>query len=159
MTRRRTALAAAAALGAAAFLAGCGGDGSGVTVQPDENTVSVSTSEGSAVITGEQDGKLPTGWPEEIAIPEGGTITGGVAVTTPGQEGWTAAVEYPDTSAADVAAQLTSTLKGAGYTAEGTVTTGEGSMLVFKGDTYVVTAIISAEGSGSKAAFTIGRET
>ena len=159
MTSRRT-VTALTTLGLAAVLAvaGCGGDDGGVTVDPGNDTVKVETSDGTAVVTGGDDGTLPEGWPEEVALPEGGNVTGGVAVTTPGQEGWTAALEYPDTSAEDVAAALTSSLESAGFTSEGTVTTAEGSMLVFKSSTYAVTAIVSAEGSGSTAAITVGRE-
>lgn len=164
MTDMRTKVAGAvAALILGIGLAGCGGgdetvvatDDGTVSVDQDENRIEIETDEGSATITGQGSGELPDGWPSEVAVPEGATITGGMAMTGQDQKGWTASLSFPDASAKDVMAQFASSLEDAGFTTEGTYSSEDSSVSSFTSDSYQVSVLVAAEGSGSIATVTV----
>ncbi len=157
--RRRTTAVAAATLMAVGglVLAGCSGsdgdatiitDDGTVSVQQDDEKIEVTTSEGSVTINGESDGELPAGWPAEVPVPAGGQVQVGVVLDGTGEQGWTATIFYPDTSAAQVAAEVTSLLVGQGFEATVTSTTGAGGMSAFEGPGYAVTTLVSEVDSG-----------
>ena len=49
-----------------------------------------------------------------IAVPEGGTVVSGAAVSSEGTEGWSASISYPDSSVAEVADEVRRCLDMAG---------------------------------------------
>ncbi len=149
---------------AALGLAGCGGDGTTittddatVTLNEDDNQIEVQSSDGTTTVTGSE-GKLPDGWPSQIQIPAGGTISGAVAVTSEGKEGWTLSVTYPDTAPADLTDTVSNSLKGAGLASKGSFTTDEGSMTSWEGDGLIVTALVGKEDSGSTLVLSVSNQ-
>ncbi len=174
MSGRRGRAATTSAAVALAFLgfglAGCGGgDGDAtivtddgtvkVDVDPDsdEGTIKIESSEGSMTITGEGGGELPEGWPSEIQVPEGGTVTSALALTGEDQ-GWTASLTYADKSTEDLAAEVKSNLESAGFTLEGEFTSGEGAMGTYSGNGYAVTAMVGQEDEGATLLMTVAKE-
>ena len=96
MIGRRGRAATTSAAVALAFLgfglAGCGGGDGETTIVTDDGTVKVDqnqdegkikieSSDGSMTITGEGGGELPEGWPSEVQVPEGGSVTAAMALT------------------------------------------------------------------------------
>jgi hypothetical protein len=171
-THSRLAKASAAvALAVLGFgLGGCGGgdgdttivtdDGTvKVDVDPDgdEGTIKIESSDGSMTITGDGGGELPEGWPSEIQVPEGGTVTSALALTGE-EQGWTASLTYPDMSSQDLAAEVKSNLESAGFTLEGEFTSGEGAMGTYSGKGYAVTAMVGQEDNGATLLMTIAKE-
>lgn len=161
---------AAVALALLGFgLGGCGGgdgeativtDDGTVKVDPNEGdgTITIESSEGSMTITGEEGGELPEGWPSEVQVPGGGTITSAIAMDSDDQKGWTASLTYPDTTPTDLAAEVKSNLESAGFTVQGEFTSGEGGMGTYSGNGYAVTAMVGEEGGGSTLLLTVARE-
>ena len=165
-TRARAGAAATTALLVALGfgLAGCGGgdrtvtvDDGTVTVDQDGDSVEIESSDGTTTITGETD-ELPEGWPAEVTIPDGGTITSGVALAGQDQQGWTVSVSYPDTPAPQLTGQVRSALEDAGFRAAGEFTSEQGSMAAFEGAGLAITALVGEEGSGSKLVMTVANE-
>ncbi|MCU0264419.1 MAG: hypothetical protein MUF09_12285 [Candidatus Nanopelagicales bacterium] len=171
--RSRFATASAAvALALLGFgLVGCGGgDGDAtivtddgtvkVDVDPDgdEGTVKIESSEGSMTITGDGGGELPEGWPSDVVVPEGGTVTSAVALSGE-EQGWTASLTYPDMSTKDLAAEVRSNLESAGFTLEGEFTSGEGAMGTWSGNGYAVTSMVGQEDDGATLLITIAKES
>jgi hypothetical protein len=160
-TAATTALLVALGLG----LAGCGGDDSTtvtvddgtVTVDQDDNRIEIESSDGTATITGETD-ELPEGWPAQVSIPEGGTITSGVALTGEDQQGWTVSVSYPDTAPTELTAEVKASLADAGFEAAGEFTSDQGSMAAFEGAGLAITALVGEEGAGSTLVMTVANE-
>jgi hypothetical protein len=146
-------------------LSGCGGgdsttvdvDDGTVTVDQDGNKIEVESSDGTATITGETN-ELPEGWPAEVTIPEGGTITSGVALNGQDQQGWTVSVSYPDTAPRDLTTEVTAALEDAGFEAAGEFTSDEGSMAAFEGAGLAITALVGEEGAGSTLVMTVANE-
>ncbi|MGB8019916.1 MAG: hypothetical protein WCF04_01670 [Candidatus Nanopelagicales bacterium] len=143
--------------------AGCGGDTTiatddgTVTVDRDDIQIEVQSSDGTATISGSQ-GKLPEGWPSQIQIPPGGTISGAVAVAGEGKQGWTVSVTYPDTSPADLKGTVTSSMEGAGFESKGSFSTDEGSMDTFEGSGMVVSTLIGKDDSGSTLVLSVAMQ-
>ncbi len=108
-------------------------------------------------ITGEGGGELPEGWPSEVTVPEGGTVTSAVAVSGE-DKGWTASLTYPDKSSQEVAAEVTSNLESAGFTLEGEFTSGEGAMGTYSGNGYAVTVMVGEEDGGATLLITIAAQ-
>jgi hypothetical protein len=150
-------------------LGGCSGDGDAtivtddgtvtVDVDPDgdEGTIKIESSDGSLTITGDGGGELPEGWPSEVTVPEGGTVTSAVALTGEDQ-GWTASLTYPDKPSQEVAAEVTSNLESAGFTLEGEFTSGEGGMSTYSGNGYAVTVMVGEEDGGATLLITIATQ-
>ncbi len=168
MAHRVSTARAAASIAAAVLVFGVGGCGSDettvvtddatVTVDEGSGTVEIETDEGSATITGETGGDLPEGWPEQIVLPEGGTITSAVAVT--GDEaGWNVSSNYPDLDQKQLTDEVTKALEGAGFESQGSFTSTEGSVAGFEGNGYTVSVIVgtddTAEGTGSTLIMTV----
>ncbi len=152
-------------------LAGCGGSDGDATIVTDDGTVKVDvdpdgdddtikieSSEGSMTITGDGGGELPEGWPSEIEVPEGGTITSAMALDSDDQQGWTASLTYPDTSPTDLAAEVKATMESAGFTLQGEFSSGGGGMGTYSGNGYAVTAMVGEEGEGSTLLMTVAKE-
>lgn len=170
MRGRLATTSAAMALALLGFgLAGCGGgDGEATIVTDDgtvkidpnegEGTIKIESSDGSMTITGEGGGELPEGWPPEVQLPEGGSITSAVAMNSDDQQGWTASLTYPDTSPTDLAAEVKSNMESAGFTLEGEFTSGQGAMGTYSGNGYAVTAMVGEEDGGSTLLMTIAKE-
>ncbi len=150
-------------------LGGCGGGDGDATIVTDDGTVTVDTdgddgtikiesSDGSMTITGDGGGELPEGWPAEVQVPAGGTVTSAVALT--GEEsGWTATLTYPDTSSADLAAEVKSNMESAGFALQGEFTSAEGAMGTYSGNGYAVTAMVGEEDSAATLLMTIAKES
>lgn len=175
MGSRRMRAARTSAAVALAFLGfglgGCGGgdgdttivtdDGTvKVDVDPDgdEGTIKVESSDGSMTITGDGGGELPEGWPSEVQVPEGGTVTSAVALNGE-EQGWTASLTYPDTSSEDLTAEVKSNLESAGFTLQGEFTSGEGAMGTYAGNGYAVTAMVGQEDADATLLVTIAKES
>lgn len=163
--RPRAALAAGLlALGLAAGLAGCGSDER--TIVTDEGTISVDAgegkveieaSDGSVTISGETGGDLPEGWPAEIVLPEGGTITSAVAVS--GEDaGWNVSVTYEGLDPEALGEQVANSLESAGLESKGGFTSAEGALSSFEGNGYAVSVILGPEGSGSTMVMTVAKQ-
>ena len=172
MIGRRGRAATTSAAVALAFLgfglAGCGGGDGETTIVTDDGTVKVDqnqdegkieieSSEGSMTITGEGGGELPEGWPSEIQVPEGGSVTAALALTGEDQ-GWTASLTYADKSSKDLAAEVKSNLESAGFILEGEFTSGEGAMGTYSGNGYAVTAMVGEEDEGATLVMTVAKQ-
>lgn len=172
MIGRRGRAATTSAAVALAFLgfglAGCGGGDGETTIVTDDGTVKVDqnqdegkieieSSDGSMTITGEGGGELPEGWPSEVQVPEGGSVTAALALTGEDQ-GWTASLTYADKSAEDLAAEVKSNLESAGFTLEGEFTSGDGAMGTYSGNGYAVTAMAGQEDEGATLVMTVAKE-
>lgn len=147
-------------------LAGCGGGDEETIVtddatvkldQGDDGSIEIESSEGTMTITGETD-ELPEGWPAEVVLPAGGSVTSSMEMTGEGQEGWVASLSYPELSAADLADQVAAGLADSGFEQKAKVSTDQGVMGSYEGSGYVVTAMASAEGSGSTLSVTIATQ-
>lgn len=154
-----TALLVALGLG----LAGCGGgdrtvtvDDGTVTVDQGDNQIEIESSDGTTTITGETD-ELPEGWPAEVVLPEGGTITSGVALAGQAQQGWTVSASYPETTPTELAAQVKASLEDAGFQSKGEFTSEQGAMGAFEGSGLAITALVGEEGSGSTLVMTVAQ--
>ena len=165
MMRMRRSAGAAGALALALALGGCGGgddtivtDDGTVTVDRDGDSLTIDTEDGSATITGESDGELPEGWPDEVPVPEGGTVVAGAAVSSDGQQGWSASITYPDTSVEDLAAEVKSSMESAGFSAMGEFTSAEGAVGSYEGSGLVVTATVAEEDGATLLGLIVGRE-
>jgi hypothetical protein len=174
MSGRRSRAATTSVAVALAFLgfglAGCGGGDGDATIVTDDGTVKVDvdpdsdegkveieSSEGSMTITGEGGGELPEGWPSEIQVPEGGSVTAALALTGEDQ-GWTASLTYADKSSKALAAEVKSNLESAGFTLEGEFTSGEGAMGTYSGNGYAVTAMVGEEDEGATLVMTVAKQ-
>ncbi len=172
MIGRRGRAATTSAAVALAFLgfglAGCGGGDGETTIVTDDGTVKVDqnqdegkikieSSDGSMTITGEGGGELPEGWPSEVQVPEGGSVTAAMALTGEDQ-GWTASLTYADKSSKDLAAEVKSNLESAGFTLQGEFTTGDGAMGTYSGNGYAVTAMAGQEDEGATLVMTVAKE-
>ncbi len=168
MRGRATALGAAALLAVSGVgLAGCSGGDSEATIVTDDGTVSVqkeddkieiTTSEGSMTINGESDGELPAGWPAEVPVPAGGTVLSGLAMTGSDQEGWTASLSYPDSTAAQVSAEVASLLGAQGFESVSEIAMGQGTMSALSGEGFAITALVSEEDAGAMLVMTVSVE-
>ena len=74
-----------------------------------------------------------------------------------GQGGWMVTATY-DQAPSDVADAFASSLSGAGFTEETTVTSGDQSLLGFSNDQYQVAVTIGAEGDGSAVSVTVSEK-
>ena len=115
---RLARLGAAGALVAGGLvLGGCGGgdtfvtDDATVTVEDgqngDDGSITIDSSEGSMTITGESGGDLPEGWPDQVAVPEGGTVNSSASFGGVEGDAFQASLTYPDAAAADLIAEFT----------------------------------------------------
>jgi len=141
-------------------LAGCGGDKAaeeiteqvageaiGGDVEVDDDTVTVTTDEGQATISGGE-GALAEGFPEEFPIYDGATVKASAAVETGGATQYTATLGTSD-PVGDVFDWYKSELSSNGWSIENEmrVSTGEGE-----------SAVVSAKKDGMEAAATIAED-
>ncbi|HYN55789.1 MAG TPA: hypothetical protein VES03_01205 [Motilibacterales bacterium] len=167
---RAATTSAAVALALLGFgLGGCGGgdeeatvvtDDATVKIDPNEGdgTIKIESSEGSMTITGEG-GELPEGWPAEVQVPAGGTVTSAAAMDSDDQQGWTASLTYADKSSDDLAAEVRSTLESAGFTLQGEFTSGDGAMGTYSGNGYAVTAMVGEEDGAATLLLTVAKQS
>lgn len=166
MFRSRVLVAAAApAVGLVLVLSGCqqaaeeaaeqaieNADPGVGDVEIDEDGVTVEGEDGSVSI--QEGDELPEGWPSAVELPDGATLTNSMVVDSGGQAGWMVTATY-DQAPSDVADAFSSSLTGAGFTEETTVTTGDQSLLGFSNDQYQVAVTVGAEGDGSVVSVTV----
>ena len=163
-SHRGTLALAAVAVALGLGLSGCGSgektvvtDNGTVTVDQDSGKVEIESSDGSATITGDTGGDLPEGWPDEITLPEGGTITSAVSVTGD-DAGWNVAASYPDASQKDLADDVSASMEDAGFEAKGSFTSGEGSVLAFEGNGFAISVIVGSDDSGASLVMTVAKQ-
>jgi hypothetical protein len=141
-------------------LASCGGDKAaeelsekvageaiGGDVEVDNDTVTITTDEGEATISG-GDGALAEGFPEEFPIYDGASVRASASVETGGKTQYSATLGTSD-PVSDVYDWYKSELSSGGWTIENDmhITTGEGE-----------SAVLSAKKSGMEAAATIAED-
>ena len=157
---RLARLGAAGALVAGGLvLGGCGGgdtfvtDDATVTVEDgqngDDGSITIDSSEGSMTITGESGGELPEGWPEQVAVPAGGTVNSSASFGGDEGDAFQASLTYPDAAAADLIAELKSSMTDAGFSMEAEFTAGGQVAANFVGDGMNVTATASDGDDGA----------
>jgi len=141
-------------------LASCGGDKAaeelsekvageaiGGDVEVDDDTVTITTDEGEATISGGE-GALAEGFPEEFPIYDGASVKASAAVETGGQTQYSATLGTSD-PVSDVHEWYKSELSSDGWTIEN-------DMLISTGDGE--SAVLSAKKSGMEAAATIAED-
>ena len=128
-----------------------------LTVEQDGDSITVDSSEGSATITGEG-GELPEDWPAVVSVPEGGEILSSASVSDTGQAGWTASINYPDSSAEDVAKEMADSLEGSGFTSVAQYTTGDGFAASYQGSGLMVSTAVTVDGDGATMIVTVVEE-
>jgi len=140
-------------------LAGCGdkaaeeitekvaGDAIGGDVEVDDETVTITTDEGEATISGGE-GALAEGFPEEFPIYDGATVKASAVVETGGKTQYSATLGTSD-PVGDVYDWYKSELSSNGWTIQNDmhVTTGDGE-----------SAVLAAKKGGMEAAATIAED-
>ncbi len=163
MTGRIRRSSSAAGLALLLGLAGCGGgeevittDDGTVTVDQGDNRIEIETDEGTAVITGDDGGELPDGWPSVVALPEGGRIGASVSLDNQEQKGWSATVAYGGADPEDLLDEFDSSLRAAGFDRDARYATEDGGGSTFRSAEYFVAVIVSSEGEEVTAVVTVG---
>jgi len=141
-------------------VAGCGGSddptaGSTPTVQVSNSGLTIEGEDGSISVS--EGGDLPEGWPSAVVLPDGGTVTNSLSLDQQGKKGWTVTATY-EGSVDTVTDAFSSSLSGAGFTKDSTVSAGGQSLVAFSGQGYTVAVTIGTEGSGTSVAITVVEE-
>lgn len=119
---------------------GSGQDGDGNFTIDSENGETVFEGEdGTAVFS--QNGDLPEDFPGEIPVPDHVTIVFAQSATSGEGTGY-AIAGTTARSIGDVSAEMQSSLEANGFSQEQLTTTPDGSIMVYRSASYVVTAII-----------------
>lgn len=115
----------------------------GITVEGTEGTLSIDGGD-----------ELPEGWPSQIALPDGGTITGSMLVDQGGSQGWNVVSTY-DLSPADLASAFEASLGGAGFTQDSKTTAGDMTLLAYSDATYAVAVTIGEDAGSTTSTVTV----
>lgn len=119
---------------------GSGTDGDGNFTIDSENGETVFEGEdGTAVLS--QNGDLPDGFPSEVPVPDDLTILFAQSATSGDGTGYSVS-GTTSSSIDDVASQMQLGLESNGFDQEQLTTTPDGSLMVYRSASYVVTAII-----------------
>ncbi len=123
------------------------GEAIGGNVEIDDDTVTITTDEGEATISGGE-GALAEGFPEEFPIYDGATVKASAAVESGGKTQYSATLSTSD-SVTDVYDWYKSELSSDGWAIENDmhISTGEGE-----------SAVLAAKKSGMEAAATIAQD-
>jgi hypothetical protein len=131
-------LVSLAALGLAIALTGCGGlvdAGADRVEEAVENQVEEQLEEEAGVdVEFGENASLPDDFPESIPVPDGQIVT---AIGTP--DGWSVTYELASTAELD---PVIDGLKSQGYTLAQELEQGQGGLLRFEGDEYIVTILV-----------------
>ena len=163
MTGRGLAVVVALAL----VLAGCstatpaggtgGNGGSGGTGgrpgSSDEEVIGTDTEVSDGTGIDSDSGRLPSGWPDDVIVPEGEIVQG----VTMGDSGWLALIDAPDPLAAF--AESSASLQAAGYTVVSEAIGEHGSVGIYENaQLQVQVAVADAADSGWTMSYTITKK-
>lgn len=127
--------------------------GSGVSdVEIDDNGITVEGEDGS--FSAGQGDELPEGWPSEVALPDGATITSSMGVDQGGEQGWSVVANFDDSPNAVVDA-FKASLTGAGFTEDSAYTSADMTLLAYSSDTYTVAVTVGPEGDATTTSVTV----
>ncbi|SDJ92496.1 hypothetical protein E3T54_04155 [Cryobacterium sp. Sr8] len=87
-------------------------------------------------------GKLPTGWPDEVAVIDGELLFGARGAGD-NKDGWVVTVK---SDATDPLEEARKTLEDAGFVGDTRVSAGDASVVAMKNDTYTVVVASNSDG-------------
>jgi hypothetical protein len=126
--------------------------GTGGDVEIDDDGVKVTDEEGNEFAAGSQ-AELPSTWPEVVPTPDGTLVFAGGSAADGSSGAVSQGIWQADSSVADTADAYATTLAGAGFTVDPSMSMDDGAAKIanYNGNGYLV-GVIVAEGDGGKGA-------